>query len=477
MRIADEIKQQGYFWFMNNPENKYFGTLVIKDGGEINLELINSHIDESIFSSSIADDLDVCDRIGGYTERYSTVLLIDCQFTNSRLTTNVVKYNIYVKIAFLRHFNKISLKENNSKLLATKMFFSVEGLDDWLGSPGFELTSDTINQTSTLKYTKPNEIVSELDNGMTLSIYFTHSTSFPFVREAKMTNKAYFRISSPHEEELFSFMTIAKKIVELFSFFLEATVSLEYVSVHLSGMQVDYDYNEKEPPNVEMFYQSRPFSEQCPKISPFDKLISFKDIKDEFSSVINSWINIYDKFEPALNLYFAAREGAFTYLDSKFLAMSQCLESFCRRSDNKRVMDDESFAEITVSLMNACPEQHKEWLSNKLKYSNEISLNTRIKEMFEPFSKYLGGNKEIKGLSRRITVTRNYLTHYDESLRDEAVTDNRELLSLYFKMEAVFQLYLLRMLKLSDDEIATIVTSNSHIKSKLSFLGDGKFEL
>ncbi|WP_293391509.1 hypothetical protein [Nevskia sp.] len=47
MRIKDEFKKSGYFWLASGPEKKIPGTLVITDGGNIELEVVGL-FDESI---------------------------------------------------------------------------------------------------------------------------------------------------------------------------------------------------------------------------------------------------------------------------------------------------------------------------------------------------------------------------------------------------------------------------------------------
>lgn len=47
MRIREEFKKTGYFWLPSGPEKKIPGTLVISDGGEIELEVVGL-FDESI---------------------------------------------------------------------------------------------------------------------------------------------------------------------------------------------------------------------------------------------------------------------------------------------------------------------------------------------------------------------------------------------------------------------------------------------
>jgi len=98
-------------------------------------------------------------------------------------------------------------------------------------------------------------------------------------------------------------------------------------------------------------------------------------------------------------------------------------------------------------------------------YGNEVSLGNRIKKIIEPFKEILGSNKERNKLIRDIVNTRNYLTHYDNSLESVAVK-GRNLLMLCFKMEAIFQLHLLQMLGFTETEIKSVFENSYELKQK-----------
>ena len=86
------------------------------------------------------------------------------------------------------------------------------------------------------------------------------------------------------------------------------------------------------------------------------------------------------RFEPALNLYFGVTTGGLRFLDAKVLALAQGLESYHRRTSDETLMDKSVFENLRETLKAQCPEKHRKWLSEKLKYGNELSLRKRIQE-------------------------------------------------------------------------------------------------
>ena len=100
-------------------------------------------------------------------------------------------------------------------------------------------------------------------------------------------------------------------------------------------------------------------------------------------------------------------------------------------------------------------------------HGNEINLGKRIKRIIDPFKAEIGTSAERGKVIRQIVDTRNYLTHYDEALRESAVS-GRDLWVLCRKMESFFQLHLLHVLGFSEVKIKHLIDSNYQLKRKIN---------
>ena len=80
MRIEEEYVKTGYFWLPEQQENKIPGILTIKDGGNIELEVVGL-FDESIEALNGKDELT---RIIGHVEKDGLVTLDNCFYTKKR---------------------------------------------------------------------------------------------------------------------------------------------------------------------------------------------------------------------------------------------------------------------------------------------------------------------------------------------------------------------------------------------------------
>ncbi len=196
-------------------------------------------------------------------------------------------------------------------------------------------------------------------------------------------------------------------------------------------------------------------------------LFRYQQIQDRAETIINNWIDAYDQFNPAFSLYFSVKTGSQKYLDGKFLALVQGLETYHRRKSDEKLMDELEFKELVENIVSKCPEERKKWLTGRLQHGNEINLRKRISRIIEPFKEFIGTNEERNKIITSIVDTRNYLTHYDESSKPN-IASGIDLFYLCLKMEAFFQLHFLQLLSFTPNEIKSILDNCYELKQKLN---------
>lgn len=465
MRIKEEFKKSGYFWLPSDPERKIPGTLIITDGGNIELEVLG-FFDESIerLNKALNGKYEL-ERIIGHIEKHGLVTLDDCFYKNQNISWGgICKSSIYVNKAF------IGVAYDDKEFVLINTFkFSVEGIDEWVGLSGIKVENqlEKEKRTASITYSQPEDISLNLKNGMNLSITFSaNNPRFSETTEAKITQKTYFKLVSEQERPLNDFTSAAYKITTLLGFAIDKTVCLEQVSVTSDAIRLDFGNNNTMPFPISVYYASQPYTKLEPKIEWHRMLFRFEQIREDAERIVNNWLDAYEVIDPALDLYFSIKTGAYKYWEGKFLALAQGLETYHRRTSNEKLMDEAVFKELTENLIKQCPEKNKEWLSGRLKYGNELSLRQRIKNIIEPFKKSIGTNKKRDKLITTIVDTRNYLTHYDESLESKAAS-GRDLLLLCLKMEAIFQLHLLQVLGFTQEEVQSVFDHSDELQKKL----------
>lgn len=452
--MKEKIKKSGYFWLPSVPEKKIAGTLNISDGGKIELEVAG------LFDENI--ERDKFERIVGHIEKYGSITLDDCLWTQKTISGGISKSSILVHKAFLGF-----AYDDKEPVLLNTFQFSVEGIDEWVGLSGIKVENQFEKQAATITYSCPEIVSLNLNNGMKLLITFSWTfPGFPNITEAKITQKTWFKLVSEQDRPLKDFRSIAYKITTLLCFAIDKTVCIDQIKVTSNTISRD-NTGESEPvPPMLLYYESLPYTKDEPKIYHHHMLFRYQTIKVNAEQIINNWLQAYDKIETALNLYFGVTTGRLQYLDAKVLALAQGLEIYHRRTSDETRMEQDNFKSLRQTLINQCPEKHREWLSERLKYVNELSLRQRIQRIIKPFNEFIGNENQRDKLIGSIVDTRNYLTHYDKSLKSKVASGDR-LYDLYRKMEAIFQLRILQELGFTQTEIESLLDKNHNLRQKL----------
>jgi len=460
MRIEEEYVKTGYFWLPERQENKIPGILTIKDGGDIELEVVGL-FDESIKVLNREDDLS---RIIGFVEKDGLVTLDNCFYTKKNISFGGISKS---KVCVNRVLSGVAY-DKDEEVTFNSLSFSVDCMDEWVGISGINVQNDWDSRTATISYNPPGNIAYSLDNGMKLEICFAYTLpGFPNTTEAKITQRAYFQLSSEVLKSLQDFTEITYKLVNFMCFAVDTTVTLKNLIATSTEIQREIGEGKYSPVPIYIYYSSIPSSEKAPKKSWHQMLFNYAAIKTNTQSIINNWLNAYEILSPALNLYFSTKVDAQKYLDGKFLALAQGLETYHRRTSDEKLMDEGEFKSLVDTVKKNCPGEKIDWLEGRLKHGNEINLGKRLKKIIEPFKEHLGTSKERSKLLRKIVDTRNYLTHYSDELESKSAKEN-ELWLLCQKMEVIFQLHFLKVLGFNDDEIKNVIENCYQLKSKIN---------
>jgi len=463
LRIKEEFRKSGYFWLPSFPEKQIPGTLVITDGGDIELEVVGLFHESPEGLTRALNGKEQFERIVGHIEKHGLVTLENCFYKNSNIAFGgISKSTIYVNKALIGVAYDVG-----ESILLNAFKFSVEGIDEWVGLSGIKIDHKFEHRTASITYTPPEEITFNLNNGMKLLITFSWTLpGFSSTKEAKITQKAFFKLLSEKERPLNEFISSAYKITTLLGFAIDQTVCIDQVTVTSDEIRQDIGKGKTSPVQISLFYPSLPYTKIEPKVDWHRMLFRYGQIQDDAERIINNWFDAYDVIDPALNLYFSTKTGAHRYLDGKFLALAQGLETYHRRTSSEKLMDDAAFSELTENLISQCPPEHQEWLSGRMRHGNELNLGKRIKRIVTPFKELIGNSKERNKLIRTIVDTRNYLTHYDESLQHKAASGH-DLWVICLRMEAIFQLHLLQVMGFGDTEIHAVFKNSNELRQKL----------
>lgn len=462
MRIKDGLKRSGIFWLPSSKETQASGVLTIDNGGKIRIEITGMLGSEAEIDAFNSDDYHI-GRIVGQLDVGGWITLDNCIYADRNFSfgNGISTSTIYSSMAIIG-----AGYELDEEIFLTSFSFCVDGLDVWLQKGGIKRTFDNDTNSLTISYTRPNSIVINLDSGLQLSVDFGYSIpGTNGISEFHLKQLTFIKLTSPTPRRLVDFMGACHKINNFVSFAVDTTTGLYNVVGRSEEVFTEVN-GEKQLLPIEFYYQSVPFVPSPPTINHHDALFHLRDIEDRFEQTMNAWFSSYEKIKPSLDLYFAVSTGVYKYLDGRFLALAQSIETYHRRTSTETMMDTQAFRSLVAAVVWSTPKKNRRWALGRLKFGNEITLAQRITKTLLPFTEHFGNKRTRTKFVRNVVDTRNYMTHYNHKLQSK-VMDKSKLFKLTSKLEALFQLTLLLEIGFSTEQINKILKHNQRLGQKI----------
>jgi len=160
------------------------------------------------------------------------------------------------------------------------------------------------------------------------------------------------------------------------------------------------------------------------KRHPIELNFTIHEISDEINNIMQKWSGTWQKYKPAQNLFFTVlRMRKELTVENGFLNLCRVLEAYHRIKSDETYMQPEKYEELLGVIIQAIPQEHKEYIRQRLQYGNELMLRKRFKQIYDllpvKIQERIG---EKKNFCDKIVNTRNYLTHYDKNIKSLALS-------------------------------------------------------
>ena len=365
MKIKENINKTGNFWLPPYLE-PVPGVLSISNEKGIVLQVAKSLVNDpaSIVSSFV--NLNNVFQVIGHIQEYGFVILDGCQISTSGFNFNLSQIQTSQTIWAHRVFTGFPhIQDLQNGIPSFNTFkFSIEGIDEWLWIHGINEKYNHEERAITISCKQPESILFNLTNGMQLEITFDiGNTSSRNPWERGVSQKAYFKLVSENAQKLDEFFSIAYKIVDLLCFTINETVYFDSMSATSNAIIQDPGGGRTYPAPITIYDPSvYYYSTDQPKIDRTQMLFTFSDIRDDAEGMINRWIESYEDYKNAFDLYFLAQLEPQLSWAVKFLTLAQGLEAYHRKPDENNEIDEE----LVASLIDFCPEDKRKWLKKQV---------------------------------------------------------------------------------------------------------------
>ncbi|MDU5108088.1 HEPN domain-containing protein [Clostridium sp.] len=400
--MSKEDRYIGQWYLPSNKENIIFGELIIDNEKNIKLDLCGN-----FGGINGLNDLGEEKTINGFTKCGKEITLSNCKSMGLNISLPGIP-NMQYKPSFV-----IMGKEydNLNSCLVRELEAEFTSLEKWLNMNPFEFEINDTEKEYNVYYKLPQKMNYNCE-GFNFSICFGGKVNTDRLKSAEIKQRTYIKFELNEEIPLIESLDY----IHDFSRFLTLCIGEE---VNASNIRIKDNSNK-----VISVYWNRMKDSNLSNKKTNDILIPFCLISYKFGDIIQRWYRIKNDLEPIINYIIEGYDKVF-HIPMTFIKIVQALEAFSRKMRSNNKEDISSYKEkIKYILESVDNEDYKSWLEGRLKYSNEPTLQNRIKDIFYELDFFLKlSSSERKSIANKITLTRNYYTHFDEMNKENVMTD------------------------------------------------------
>lgn len=455
--MLEAIEHKGAWWLPDQSDDITPGTVRFDPEEGISLDLIGT-LGVNFHTGKVGT---VLGRLAGG----ENVTLFNCFVKNHNinypgLRTQIFRANLMVTGAHLSHIDDLSF---------SRVQLYLENLAGWAKQlSGFEIEIRSEANKATIRYELPEAIEANIAENLRLKLGVRASgpsRSRP-QQEASITERTYFTVESPSEVGWNTWLGVVNRLRNFISLAVRNSVRpVEIIGKSEAAMR---EMNgQKYYESIHVYYRLVGQNEVYKPVLPHSMLFSLNEIEKEFEKILKNWFEKSSLLEPVFNQYFSDLHAPDPYMQGRFLNLVQALEAYHRRALSTTDLPADEHEERVASILDSVPGEHQDWLSGQLYYSNELSLRRRLKELIDRYSFVLNDFIDKGRFSHDTVSTRNYLIHYDESIKDQAAS-GIEILALIKKLKTLLEISFLH--ELGFDESTIIELMRKSINERREFV-------
>jgi hypothetical protein len=447
----EKTEYKGSWWLPEKPTTIIPGSLQLETGGRITLELLGALTETELPRPQSVP------LVLGKSTNGESITLYGCIQTNTSFGVEGVRTSsLYVVAALIgAHFPR------PDDIRFGRIDATFPQLEDWVGSSGAKIDHPDTQTLVVTKRSTPLATAILRDAKISIAFQFAErigrdETSVRYVPNVtiEMTNESHLR-------------KVLDILYHLRNFFALAAchpVYPESIDARTEALKVTFPDGRSYHTPVKIVYHDVNWGVPHDSVNMRGILFELGAVRVEFETLLRNWFEKAELLEPVFDMYFGTMYNPSMYLQHKFLSLAQCVESYHRRAVRNYELPPDQAEKRIQAILDAAPDEYKEWLENKLRYSNELTLRKRLEDLLNTYSflKFDDGDQFIDD----VINTRNYLTHYDVKLKESAANPAK-LSKLAMGLKVLTETILLTELGLSLDKIKSIMQRIGEIRSEM----------
>jgi hypothetical protein len=475
--VIETNEYEGYWWLPIDGSSGVpseqsavrCGTLTITRGechlkvlGSFGHEVLDGSPGEMVYSPFPGD----VPRILGFTTSGVEITLESCAATSPVLSFPGISTTTYrASVALVGAWFGL-----DEEVCFDEFAIRTSELDTWVGVSGFapqetgwteNADGEPVLNSTVVRFNPPETIRIPLDYGEEARIAFDYRLTGmkPVPTEAGIRQRAWLFLRYAEPRRLEALAASVGQLRNFLSLAIGRPESVLAVEAYKDGFRQS-DGGSRRPIKVfwEIPHNPEPRSRS---MHPIEMLFRLPDARPSISAAMQAWFAKQDLFQPVLNLYFGMLYHPDIYIDVRFLAYAQALETYDFRRRDPYELPEGEHRERMRSIRESAPAEWREWLNTRLLSSNYRTLDQRVRDVL---SECASVSERIVGATsteRDAFVTlfkhsRNYYTHYTPALEAKAAK-GASLYLLIVQLRAIIEMSLLRELGFECAEIGAIL--------------------
>lgn len=456
--MKEDIKIGG-IWKVNNKE--YSGEMVVnKNTGFVGLIIYFEDREKPL---GTAIDFDKVNEIIGTTIQGNKVILVENEVIRNN-NRNLYYNTVIFKSEYAVMGNNFRKKE---EVLFNRIDIKVSNMISWSGLGGIiPLRLKEYDTAIAYKFKEKIEYI--IDDNYSLEfvpIRGKFSEQYN-TKEVSIRQDVAIRISSKTMRPLEDFYYILKRVLDLIKVGTGEEIDIQEIKAYKD----DYFYMDGDIKRLlEMYIYSNKIKvcEDKRQITNREYIFTLQDLINDRNSIVK-WFRCYDRFEPIIDLYLLAISKNDLPNHIRFLNIIQAIESYHSRfvtnSKEELFSKLEKLTENTKAEQTDILEKMREFnlSSKKIILKNRI-IHLLLDAMYNGTIFFKGGKENPIDIADKIVKTRNYYTHYDETIKVDSIKDKELDIAVNY-LYIIMSYYILVELKLDEDYII------KKINEKMSFI-------
>ena len=331
--------------------------------------------------------------------------------------------------------------------------------EDFVGVTGLRFEQDASSTRMTYENREP--VQAKLDK-FKVEIGNHGSYSQTFFESAVMREQGAVDASLDEgEAHLDEFLTAPFAAIH---YLIQLAVGRRIPMIELHGLTTRTDRNmdgQTFPVPVQVFFEQKRPLPLPPKVPGPALLFTLAALRPDTAGYLERWQQGFVAFRDALDFYFSLDPIADTGVATEhhFLTAANAFEALHRVVGKHQLIRPEKEHEaLLAEVLKPFAGKKRKWLKGKLQHSNEVSLEDRLREVYDSAPAQIREVLGDKTFASDIATTRNALIHHTEKLRERRPLKGvLDLWKAATKLRVIIQIEFLKQMGIEDALLIPVI--------------------